>query len=137
MMPDLSEWSRCVSMHWSLPAQCDLPCTHRENWHETWRPDTDNRLRYRRAFGTFRTEELIDGEWTLLDIPPPVNERDELLAKLTEAEADRDRARDAAVALEQQLAEIKKLAYMGGQNGEVIRAAILGVFEGDLHEEAL
>jgi hypothetical protein len=50
---------------------------------------------------------------------------------------DRDRARDAAVALEQQLAEIKKLAYMGGQNGEVIRTAILGVFEGDLHEEAL
>jgi hypothetical protein len=64
-------------------------------------------------------------------------ERDGLLAALAEAEADRDRARDAAVALEQQLAEIKKLAYMGGQNGEVIRAAILGVFEGDLHEEAL
>jgi predicted nucleic acid-binding Zn-ribbon protein len=57
--------------------------------------------------------------------------------ELIEAKADRDRARDAAVALEQQLAEIKKLAYVGGQNGEIIRAAILGVFEGDLHEEDL
>ena len=60
-----------------------------------------------------------------------------LIAALVQAEADRDRARDAAVAMEQQLAEIKKLAYMGGQNGEVIRTAILGVFEGDLHEEDL
>jgi hypothetical protein len=43
--------------------------------------------------------------------------------------ADRDRAREIAVALEQQLAEIKRLAYMGGQNGEVVRGWIIGVLE--------
>lgn len=45
--------------------------------------------------------------------------------------ADRDRAREIAVALEQQLAEIKRLAYMGGQNGKIVRRWILGVFENE------
>ena len=69
--PDLSDESRCVSVHWSLPVQCVLPCTHRENWHEAWDPETGNRLRYRCGFGIFRTEELRHGEWTALFIPPP------------------------------------------------------------------
>jgi len=43
--------------------------------------------------------------------------------------ADRDRARDAAVALEQQLAEIERLAYIGGQDDSSVRRWILGVFE--------
>jgi hypothetical protein len=70
--PDLSEWSRCISVHWSLPVQCVLPCTHRENWHEAWHPTTGNRLRYRRAFGIYATEELRNDEWTALFIPPPI-----------------------------------------------------------------
>lgn len=53
------------------------------------------------------------------------------LAALASVEADRDRARDIAVALEQQLAEIKDYAYRGGQNGEIVRRWILGVFERD------
>jgi hypothetical protein len=69
--PDLSEWSRCISVHWSLPVQCVLPCTHRENWHEAWHPETGNRIRYRRSFGTYRTEELRDDDWVDLEIPPP------------------------------------------------------------------
>lgn len=69
--PDLSEWSRCISVHWSLPVQCVLSCTHRENWHEAWHPKTGNRIRYRRSFGTFRTEELIGDDWVDLEIPPP------------------------------------------------------------------
>lgn len=69
--PDLSDASRCVSVHWSLPVQCVLPRAHRSNWHEAWHPHTGNRVRYRRSMGTFRTEELVDGEWRLLEIPPP------------------------------------------------------------------
>jgi hypothetical protein len=69
--PDLSEWSRCISVHWSLPVQCVLPCTHRENWHEAWRPGTGNRIRYRRSFGIYRTEELSGDDWKALEIPPP------------------------------------------------------------------
>jgi hypothetical protein len=107
--PDLSEWSRCISVHWSLPVQCVLPCTHRQNWHEAWHPESGNRIRYRRAYGTFRTEELIGDGWSDLGIPPPVSERDELLAKLTEAEADRDRAREIAVALEQADERVREL----------------------------
>jgi hypothetical protein len=45
--------------------------------------------------------------------------------------ADRDLARRWAVELEQQLAEIKRLAYIGGQNGEIVRRCIIGVFEDD------
>jgi hypothetical protein len=94
--PDLSDKSRCISVHWSLPVQCVLSPTHRENWHEAWDPETGNRLRYRRAFGTYATEELRNDKWTALFIPPPGEARqrvDTLLAKLAEVEADRDRAR--------------------------------------------
>lgn len=69
--PDLTDQSRCVSVHWFLPVQCVLPRTHRENWHETWHPQTGNRVRYRRSFGTYATEELRDGEWHNLHIPAP------------------------------------------------------------------
>jgi hypothetical protein len=94
--PDMSEQYRCISVHWSLPVQCVLPCTHRENWHEAWHPGTGNRIRYRRSFGTFRTEELNGDDWTDLEIPPP--------SEITAAsDADRNRicneivhARDAA-----------------------------------------
>jgi hypothetical protein len=66
--------------------QCVLPRTHRENWHEAWDPETGNRLRYRRSFGIFRTEELRNGEWTALFIPPPVTDADALkrLARIEE-----------------------------------------------------
>jgi hypothetical protein len=69
--PDLTDQSRCISVHWSLPVQCVLPCTHRENWHEAWHPQSRNRIRYRRTLGVFRTEELRDGDWRDLEIPPP------------------------------------------------------------------
>ncbi|MEU6552044.1 hypothetical protein ABZ915_17435 [Streptomyces sp. NPDC046915] len=68
--PDLSDKSRCISVHWNLPVQCVLPRSHRENWHEAWHPQTGNRLRYRRS-GVYRTEELHHGEWHDLEIPPP------------------------------------------------------------------
>jgi hypothetical protein len=68
--PDLSDESRCISVHWSLPVQCVLPCTHAENWHEAWHPN-GNRIRYRRTLGVYRTEELHDGGWHDLEIPPP------------------------------------------------------------------
>ena len=69
--PDLSDTSRCVSVHWSLPAQCVMPRTHRANWHETWHPQTGNRIRYRRSCGTYATDELSDGEWHDLALPAP------------------------------------------------------------------
>ena len=68
--PDLTDKNRCVSVHWNLPVQCVLPSSHRENWHEAWHPQTGNRLRYRRSFGAYVTEELNDG-WHDLQIPPP------------------------------------------------------------------
>jgi hypothetical protein len=68
--PDMSDDSRCVSVHWSLPVQCVLPRSHRENWHEAWHPESGNRLRYRRS-GEYRTEELHHSEWHDLEIPPP------------------------------------------------------------------
>jgi hypothetical protein len=69
--PDLSEWSRCISVHWSLPVQCVLPCTHRENWHEAWHPGTGNRIRYRRSMGVYATEDFHHDAWHDLEIPPP------------------------------------------------------------------
>lgn len=69
--PDLSDQSRCISVHWSLPVQCVLPSSHRENWHEAWHPESRNRIRYRRSFGVFRTEELSNGGWNALEIQPP------------------------------------------------------------------
>lgn len=58
-----------------------------------------------------------------------VGSKDILLANLTDAEADRDRAREIAIALEQQLAEIERLAYIGGQTADDVRRWIIGVFE--------
>jgi hypothetical protein len=69
--PDLSDESRCISVHWSLPVQCVLPSSHRENWHEAWHPETGNRLRYRSSMGGFASEDLHHGEWHDLEIPPP------------------------------------------------------------------
>ena len=68
--PDLSDKSRCVSVHWILPVQCVLPRGHRENWHEAWHPENGNRLRYRRS-GAYHTNDLHHGEWHDLQIPPP------------------------------------------------------------------
>jgi hypothetical protein len=68
---DRSDPNRCLSVHWSLPVQCVLPSSHRENWHEAWHPESGNRLRYRRSYGNFRTEDLHHGEWHDLKIPPP------------------------------------------------------------------
>lgn len=67
--PDRSDESRCVSVHWSLPVQCVLPRAHRENWHEAWHPKSGNRMRYRHTIGA--TEQLANGAWTSLEIPPP------------------------------------------------------------------
>lgn len=53
--------SRCVSTHWSLPVQCVLKRTHRENWHESWHPESGNRIRYRATVQL--TQESRDGEW--------------------------------------------------------------------------
>lgn len=69
--PDLSDESRCISVHWNLPVQCVLPSSHRENWHEAWHPQNGNRLRYRRSYGNFVTEDLHHGEWHDLQLPPP------------------------------------------------------------------
>jgi len=69
--PDLSDENRCISVHWNLPVQCVLPSSHRENWHEAWHPESGNRLRYRRSFGNFATEDLHHSEWHDLQIPPP------------------------------------------------------------------
>lgn len=61
--------NRCESTHWSLPVQCVLPSSHRENWHEAWHPETGNRLRYR--YPGSLTEELHHGEWHPLFLPKP------------------------------------------------------------------
>ena len=69
--PDMSDENRCISVHWNLPVQCVLPSSHRENWHEAWHPQNGNRIRYRRSFGNFATEDLHHGAWHDLEIPPP------------------------------------------------------------------
>ncbi|MDX3027874.1 hypothetical protein [Streptomyces scabiei] len=68
---DQTDPNRCISVHWNLPVQCVLPSSHRENWHEAWHPQTGNRMRYRRSYGNFATEDLHHGEWHDLQIPPP------------------------------------------------------------------
>lgn len=70
LTPDLSDPTRCISVHWALPVQCVLATTHRDD-HETWHPETGNRLRYTAEGGAFRTEELHHGAWHRLQIPPP------------------------------------------------------------------
>lgn len=67
--PDRSDESRCTSVHWSLPVQCVLPRAHLANWHEAWHPKSGNRMRYRHTIGA--TEQLHNGTWTSLEIPPP------------------------------------------------------------------
>jgi len=69
--PDTSDRNRCISVHWSLPVQCTLPASHRENNHQTWHPQTGARLRYQRTMGTWRTEALTEDGWERLEIPPP------------------------------------------------------------------
>lgn len=59
--------NRCESTHWSLPVQCVLPSSHRENWHEGWHPETGNRMRYR--YPGSLTEELHHGKWHSLFLP--------------------------------------------------------------------
>lgn len=59
--PDLSDPDRCISAHWSLPVQCVLKRSHRENWHEAWHPESGNRLRYR--YPLQLTQESHGGEW--------------------------------------------------------------------------
>jgi NTP pyrophosphatase (non-canonical NTP hydrolase) len=90
LAPDMTNPERCISVHWSLPVQCVLPCTHRANWHEGWHPETGNRLRYRRTVGV--TKELRDGAWVDLGIPGPGHRSREELA----AEVDRLRAASSA-----------------------------------------
>jgi hypothetical protein len=100
--PDLSDKSRCGSVHWSLPVQCVLKRTHRENWHEAWHPESGNRMRYRYPIRT--TQELRHGEWTTLYEPPitslpaavaaqgalpvPVGDRPQPLAELEQVSAE-------------------------------------------------
>lgn len=97
--PDLSEWSRCISVHWSLPVQCVLPCTHRENWHEAWHP-AGIRIRYRRSMGVYRTEQMWGGTWNVLKIPPPDEASGDLFDCIRNAitEADADSPGEAASA---------------------------------------
>ncbi|MFJ4787639.1 hypothetical protein [Streptomyces sp. NPDC088794] len=68
--PDLSNRNRCVSVHWSLPAQCELPPSHWDD-HETTHPESGVRLRYCRTGGAWRTEEWRDSFWHRIEIPPP------------------------------------------------------------------
>lgn len=87
MAPDRSNPDRCLSVHWSLPVQCVLHVAHRENWHETWHPETGNRLRYR--YGALATEELRSGEWYDLGIPRPDNRsREQLRAEIARLTAE-------------------------------------------------
>lgn len=64
--------AHCPSTHYSLASSCALPPGHREIWHETFHPETGQRLRYRRAFGIRHTQEWVpdddpgapdSGEW--------------------------------------------------------------------------
>lgn len=68
--PDLSDASRCVVVHWSLPVQCVLPSSHRDD-HEAWHPQTGNRIRFCRESVSPTTHELHDGAWHDLAIPGP------------------------------------------------------------------
>jgi hypothetical protein len=72
--PDQSDASRCISVHWSLPVQCVLSRAHRENWHETWHPESGNRLRYR--YPARATEELHHGAWHAVYAPGPARPLD-------------------------------------------------------------
>lgn len=85
-LPNLSDPNRCASTHWHLPAQCELPPTHRDNWHQTTHPETGNPLRYRPPAGT--TEEQIHGQWHQLIIPKPVRDEERKLREEIAAAID-------------------------------------------------
>lgn len=170
--PDLSNPSRCISVHWSLPTQCERGNRHVENWHWAKHPDSGRPIRYR--YGAYVTEELNESGWHALPIPAPERrdaafllseverlraERDELADTLDatmlrfeeyvednrsveqernalrvagkavieqrdEALADRDRARDAAVALEQEN------AHLTGRLDKATRFEVSGLPDG-------
>lgn len=113
--PDLSDTSRCVSAHWSLPVQCVLPRTHRENWHEAWHPETGNRLRYR--YGTRATQELHHGEWHDVELPASEKVADKLPSRFHATPADVDRY------LRTILAEDTYLRYQQVIGGEAVEEA--------------
>lgn len=72
MKPDLTDENRCISVHWQLPVQCELPSSHSENWHESRHPESARPIRYRRSMGVWATEEMLeDGTWYDLRIPAP------------------------------------------------------------------
>lgn len=120
--PDLSNANRCISVHWSLPVQCERSRAHFENWHWATDPITGNRIRYRRTLGIYATEELRDGGWHVLPIPPP--EVADVAAQLDEAIADRDRAREVTVALEQENARVRGYAQTLAKSDDPTRAFI-------------
>lgn len=106
--PDLSNPIRCVSVHWSLPTQCEREKRHFDNWHWAKHPDTGSVIRYR--YGAYVTEEVHDGEWRPLPIPAPVR-RDvpALLGAVERLTLERDQARRIAVSLEQENARQNEL----------------------------
>ncbi|MGK3105338.1 hypothetical protein [Streptomyces sp. WAC05858] len=63
--PDLSDRNRCVVTHWELPVQCVLPPSHRDD-HETWHPESGNRIRFCGESVNPYTEELYYGKWVRL-----------------------------------------------------------------------
>lgn len=65
--PDTSDPTRCISVHWQLPAQCKLPSSHRENWHETTHPETGYRMRYR--YPGRLTQVLHNDIWRPVNAP--------------------------------------------------------------------
>jgi hypothetical protein len=92
IQPDLSNKHRCASVHWALPVQCELPPTHRENWHETRHPQSGRLLRYN--YPSARTEEMLeDGTWSAIDIPKPIPASEQRIRHVI-ADAIRDLKRD-------------------------------------------
>lgn len=83
IQPDMSNANRCISVHWSLPTQCERDRTHFDFWHWARHPDSGAAIRYRRTLGVYRTEELRDGQWHALPIPAPeANDVPTLTAKV-------------------------------------------------------
>jgi hypothetical protein len=92
IQPDLSDNQRCASVHWALPVQCELPPTHRENWHETRHPESARPLRYN--YPSTSTEEMLeDGCWYPIDIPKPIPASEQRIRHII-ADAIRDLKQD-------------------------------------------
>lgn len=68
LQPDLSDAHRCISVHWSIPAQCALPASHEDNWHVTTHPETGRPLRYRYAIRATETPD-DEGAWRPIENP--------------------------------------------------------------------